>query len=534
MELRTYFEILWRRKWLVLVTLLLTVSATAVLTYLTPSAYLSATTLRVATIGGGVEGSRTDIGYTERLMNTYVRIVTGASVRNQIKEALQLPERPSITVESIPNTELMKLNAEASTPVIAQQVAAAAAEILIKQSRELYTGTGQTTEEILRRQIDQAEAELATSRSEYDKLAAAATPDTARLDTAGQTIELKERTYTTLLDQYERVRLRDALLANTVSVVEPASLPEGPSTPRRDLNLALALIAGIIGGMGLALLFDTLDTTLYTVRQIETATRLPPIGRIPATAGLATLMDTPATPATLVAQEAFRRLRVNLLASTTAATGQAIMVTSATPGEGKSTVVANLAIAMARSGRRVVVVDCDLYLPTQHKFFKLANECGLTTVLLKQATVVGALQESAFPNLAVITSGPPLPTSTAIASLRQLAPKAHVQQLEQGAELLGLVGMKCAIEELKEQFDVVLLDTPALLSVADAAVVAPLVDQVLLVVACTQTQRSDLRAVNEQLETVKLDAIRLVVNRTQDLRSYKTYAKARWNGRKMR
>lgn len=533
MELRTYFAIFWRRKWIMLLFSVVTVMGTGVVTYLATPVYLSATTLRVATVGSSTDSGRTDIGYTERLMNTYSRIVTGATVRDAIKQQLGLAARPQLTVESIPNTELMKLNAEASTPLVAQQIATAAANLLIDQSRELYNGNGQTTQEILQRQIEQAESELATSRNEYDQLAAAPTPDKSRLEAASQAIEVKERTYTTLLDQYERVRLRDALLANTVSVVEPAYLPEAPTKPRRALNLVLAVLVGVIGGMGVALLIDNLDTTLYTVRQIEAATQLPTIGKIPTMVAPLAVVDLPSGAGAQPALEAFRRLRVNLLPPIQQEHGQALLVTSAVPGEGKSTIVANLATTIARSGRRVAVMDCDLYLPTLHKVFKLSNECGLTSILLKQASVAGALQKSDLPNLFLLSSGPPLLTSHPTAGLRKIMPKTFATHLDQGTELLGLADMKEIIAELKAQFDVVLLDTPALLCVTDAAVMAPLVDQVLLVVACAQSQRGDLRAANEQLETVRRDAIRVVVNRTERLRTYAKYSniRRRTNGR---
>lgn len=530
MELRTYFEILWRRKWVVLLTILVSIVVVVITTIMTTPIYVASATLRVATVGSGVTGGRSDIGYTERLMNTYNRVVTSSTTRTQIKEQLALAARPVIAVESIPNTELMKISAEAADPAIAQQVAQTAAEILISQSRELYNGSGQTTLEILREQIQQIENELGVIRTEYDKLLAAPTPDTARLEATSQSIELKERSYSTLLDQYERVRLNDALLANTISVVEAAVLPEAPAKPRADLNLVLGFLVGLFGGIGLALLLENLDATLYTIRQIETVTKLPTVGKIPILREPLQLLDAFAGNGYQPQLEAFRRLRVNLLSANAKRASQVMLVTSAGPGEGKSTVVANLAIALAKSGRRVVVVDCDLYQPTLHKVFNLSNEYGLTSILMKQLEVSAAIQKSNRPNVYLITCGPPLPSLHSMPAAAHIMPRTLLAHLEQGAELLGSAEVICFIEQLKQEFDIVLLDTPALAAVIDAAVLAPLADRVLWVIARTHAQRDALRTAQEQLALVNVEDIGVVINYVEQPKAYTKYVK--FNGRK--
>lgn len=456
--------------------------------------------LRVATVGSGSESLRTDIGYTERLMNTYVQIVTSRSTRRDLREQLGLSQVPQISVDLIPNTELMVIRAEATDPEVASAVANAAAQFIVTQSQELYSGVGQTTEEILAKQLQQVEEELAQVRAEYERLVTETPEDVASIDAADQSIALKERTYATLLDQYETARLNEALRANAVSVVEPATPPTGPAKPRPALNITLGIVGGLIAGVGLAVLLENLDTTLYTTEQIETAAQVVTMGKIPEAKddlAIARLGN-----GHYPQLEAFRRLRTNILAFEDSTSPQVVLLTSAQRSEGKSTVSANLAVTIAQSGRKVVVVDCDMRLPTVHKLFDLPNKRGLTSVLTQEVELADALLYTTFPRVQVLTSGPLPPNPT---------------------ELLGSPQMALLLEELKEQFDYVLLDTPALLSVADAAVLAPKADKVAIVVAQSKTRREDLQMVHKQLSNVKTKSIGIVVNRAELSEGYTSY-----------
>ena len=530
MELQTYLAILWRRKWIIVATTIVSLLGVAVLTYFATPIYVASTTLRVATVGtNGPVAGRSDIEYTLRLMNTYASIVNSRSTRQELRARLNLSWAPYFSVNIVPGTELMKIDAEATDPATARNLAAAAGEIVIRQSQEQMRGSGQTTQDILGKQLAQIEQELKQARDEYDQLLANSPNDTAALTAATQSIQLKERTYSTLLDQYENARVQEALRANSVYVVDPAEEPWEASKPRVELNLMLGLIVGLILGVGFAFLFELFDSTLHTPSQIEAVTHLPTIGRIPAVNGPSALIDLNGGSSSIPPHfEAFRRLRVNLGSASDSNHAQAVLITSADTGEGKSTVAANLAIAMAKSGRRVVVLDCDLHLPTLHSLFKLPNEYGLTSVLTRQVSTEGALQRSSIPNLSVITSGPPLLDRAHLPELRQITPSSLVGRLEQGTDLLGTREMAQLIDQLKEQFDAVLLDTPALLSVTDAAVLAPLVDSVLLVVAPEYSHRDAVRAVLELLDGVKVKAIGVVINREKFKPRRYGYQKTEW------
>jgi capsular exopolysaccharide synthesis family protein len=291
----------------------------------------------------------------------------------------------------------------------------------------------------------------------------------------------------------------DVIASNTVSVVEPAIAPENPSQPRKALNIALGLLVGLVGGMGLAFLFENLDTTLYTTKQIAQAAEAPILGQIPLARKQQQIT---CFNSNSPQEEAFRRLRTNLSMLNHATPLRTLLVTSAEPGEGKSTIVVNLAAALAKAGRRIIVVDGDMRLPTFHTIFDLPNQIGLSSVLKQRVALDTAVQASNIPGLHVLTSGP-LPSNP--------------------AELLGSPHMIALIEQLTHWFDMVLLDTPSLLAVTDAAVLAPIVDSVVLVVGRDQARQEAVQAVYQQLLNVKAKSIGVVINRAEQNANYHYY-----------
>ena len=170
---------------------------------------------------------------------------------------------------------------------------------------------------------------------------------------------------------------------------------------------------------------------------------------------------------------------------------KSLLVTSAVPGEGKSTIVSNLALAMGKAGQKVILVDCDMRIPTQHKIFGLPNKLGLSSILNQQAMLIDVLQKSHNPNTWVITSGPIVPNQI---------------------ELLGSPQMKSLIELLMQKFNYVLLDAPALLPVGDAIVLSTLVDTIALVTRQTYTKEDVIREACKVLADLNTKIIGVIVN----------------------
>jgi capsular exopolysaccharide synthesis family protein len=212
-----------------------------------------------------------------------------------------------------------------------------------------------------------------------------------------------------------------------------------------------------------------------------------------ATSSLITLRD----PGSAAA-EAYRTLRTNLLFSSLDKPLHTLLITSSAPGEGKSTSLANLAVTMAEAEQSVLAVDCDLRRPSLHTLFGLPNEQGLTSAILQGEGGL-PIQETSVPGLRLLTSGP-------------LPPRP--------ADLLGSKRMGALIERLRGEADIVLFDTPPVVAVTDAAVLAPRVDGVLLVLHAGHTRRDRAREARHILEKVKANIVGVVLNGAKQERGY--------------
>jgi capsular exopolysaccharide synthesis family protein len=201
--------------------------------------------------------------------------------------------------------------------------------------------------------------------------------------------------------------------------------------------------------------------------------------------------------------EAFRTLRTNLQFSRADGKLQAIMFTSAGPGEGKSTIVANNAVAIAQSGKRVIVLDCDLRKPAQHRIFGVKNR-GLTNHLVEEMPLAELLQETKITNLRVLTSGPIPPNPS---------------------ELLGSVRMQETIETLKQESDYIILDTSPVVAVTDACVLASRVNGVVLVLDASQVRPEMAQRAKELLLRAKGQILGVILNKVEisDEHSYYYY-----------
>jgi succinoglycan biosynthesis transport protein ExoP len=257
-----------------------------------------------------------------------------------------------------------------------------------------------------------------------------------------------------------------------VSLVEPALRPLAPIRPRTKLNVALGLLLGIMLGLGLAFLREFLDRSIKTPEELEFFVSAPVVGTIPPFKAHKQPIPVSEQPRTAVA-EAFRKLRTNFAFLGVDRESVCCVVTSPSASDGKSTVAANLAIALAQAGQRVAVVDADLRKPTLHKLFDLPQRVGTTTVLLDQAGIHDALQ-----NL-----GPDMP---AVLTCGQLPPNP--------SELLGSRRMQDLLAELRAAYEVVLVDCAPLLPVTDPMVVSRFADGILLIARAGTTTRDQAQA----------------------------------------
>lgn len=189
--------------------------------------------------------------------------------------------------------------------------------------------------------------------------------------------------------------------------------------------------------------------------------------------------------------EAYRALRTNIQFSSIDEELRVIMVTSAGPGEGKSTTLINLAVAYAQSDKKVLVIDGDLRKPTMHHTLRVSNRWGLTNLLTNQLTIREVLQDTFIPNLQIITSGPIPPNPS---------------------EILASKKMISTIDELKGRFDIILIDAPPAIAVTDSQIIASRTDGVILVVNSERTKRDAVLKAKQNLDNVRARILGVILN----------------------
>jgi capsular exopolysaccharide synthesis family protein len=271
-----------------------------------------------------------------------------------------------------------------------------------------------------------------------------------------------------------------------VTIIETATQGKSPVRPNKTLNIILGIIIGLMVGVGLAFFIEYLDTSVKTIDDVERALQSPVLGVIPQNVGH--LIDEGVESQHA---EAYRVLRTNLLFSRKDDRLNSIVVVSAGAGEGKSTTVVNLATVFAQAGQRVLLVDSDLRRPTLHKVLKVSNSLGLTNYLLKQNTLEEVIQRTSVPTLDLMASGK-LPSSS--------------------MNILGSASMKDLVAELKQRYDFVFFDSPPIMGVSDAAILASEIDMVIQVIQYRRyPQPMNIRA-KQMIEKVGGTLIGIVLN----------------------
>jgi succinoglycan biosynthesis transport protein ExoP len=276
-----------------------------------------------------------------------------------------------------------------------------------------------------------------------------------------------------------------------VSVIDPATAPTTPVQPRPPLIVAIGILLGLLAGISYALVMERVRRRIETPAEINELTDKPVVGRLPRQRALQRV------PASLVwnqermtgLQESYRALRTNV--QFLAEGKRVIQVTSPDPAQGKSTVVANLGTALAQIGIDTVIVDGDLRRPTQHKVFGIDNSTGLSTLLSVRTPQID-LKPSGFPNLWVIPSGPLPPDPTELLHVR----------------------FESLVERLRELDALILIDTPPVLPVSDARLIAPHCDGVLLVVWAGSAKPVALESALERLSIVQARLLGVVLNQS--------------------
>lgn len=362
--------------------------------------------------------------------------------------------------------------------------------------------------ELKRAQIDLASIRRASepNRTEIERLKAMLNQVPNFANTIAEKQQSREfaneqiRYFTTKMQDIE---LRKNAKVETSRVIEDAVVPGSPIRPNKPQNIMFAGLLGVFLGLCLALLQELLDDRINSPEEAERVLRIPNLGHVPLVEeeGLRLIRDI-STFSPLM--ESYRSLRTNINFAAVGSTLKSVVVTSSVPAEGKSTTAANLAMAMALDGKRVIIVDADLRRPSLHKLFRLESSPGLTDVLVGTHEIEDVIRPSGVDNVSVIAAGSPPPNP---------------------AELLGSARMVDLITQLEAISDIVLFDSPPALAVADGVVLAARTNGVLLVIGYGETKKTNTRKAVELLRRANARVLGTVLNRIEGPSSGYYYGK---------
>jgi polysaccharide biosynthesis transport protein len=315
--------------------------------------------------------------------------------------------------------------------------------------------------------------------------------------------ESNRQVYEALLQRTKETGISSELKTSNIRVVDAAEMPTFPVLPRRGHDLTMAGLAGSVLALGLVFLFEYLDNRIKSPQELRAHLNLAFLGMIPKINDSGPTLLNEAVPPAF--GEAIRAVRTNVLFSSAEEGVRTVVVTSAGPGEGKSLFSSNLSVSLAQAGLRVLHIDADMRRPRVHEIFDVTQEPGLSNLLVGDCKPSEAVRKTIVQNLCVLPAGmiPPNP-----------------------AELLGSKRCVEYLATLGEHFDWVILDSPPVLAVADASVLANAASGVIFVVGADQTSRHTAKAAVEQLAAVQAHVIGAVLNRADVTRNpyyYSTY-----------
>ncbi len=322
-------------------------------------------------------------------------------------------------------------------------------------------------------------------------------------------VESNRRIYDALLQRTKEASLTERLETSNIRIVEAASIPTLPIAPRKARNILLAIVIGLVIGVTLAFFLEYLDDSIRTPQDLKLYLEIPFLGMIPKVSAKQVVSHEKKKPALAVVaatitvldaqsniSEAYRGLRTNVTLSALEQ-GMVLLITSASPSEGKSSVTANLGIAMAQSGRKTLIIDCDFRRPMMGQIFCLENpENGFTDILARSETDNGdglgnVIQATEVENLSVILCGT-TPSNP--------------------SELLGLEKTGRIIRTLGERYENILIDSPPVNAVTDPVVLSQVVQGVVFVVRAGETKRDVARYARDQLHEAKAVILGGVLN----------------------
>jgi capsular exopolysaccharide synthesis family protein len=479
-ELRRYASILVKRWWLLILVTGFAAAVGYVISLRQPNVYQSSAIVMVGQSIRATALDSRDLQTSERLALTYADIGRRRTVLQRVVDELNLSGtwqalKSRVRIVPVEGTELLEITVEAEYPEEAEATANEIAHQLILISPTATENQEQDeAQRIARDRLRNLQAKIEAGQAKLDALEGAM----ISAYSAKQVQELRaeinglESLMTSWEDDHTQllIFLEGKTSPNHLTVIEPAQANPHPVRPRVRLNVLLAGVLGFCLAVGLVFLLDSLDNTFKSADDLSKWLGLAPLGVVGRIQGENYRDRVLAFHEGLAPlSEAYRLIRSRIQFVSGDRPVKTLMVTSPAPGEGKSVTVANLGVVMAESGLKTIIVDSDLGRPVQHQIFQVSNRGGLADLLCSPELEISSyLRNTNVENLQLITCGS-LPASR--------------------PELLGSRRVEELLDRLKEMADVVIFDSPPVLTVADAAVLSKQVDGVVLVTYAGRTGR---------------------------------------------
>ncbi|MEA2511555.1 MAG: tyrosine-protein kinase [Thermomicrobiales bacterium] len=463
---------------------------------------------------------------SQSLAETYRQLITTRKVLEPLVAQLHLPYdvatlQDKVSASTVGTTRLIHVSVSDPDPAMAAAIANAVAQRFVQYTTDLAGQLSGPYRAALDQQVTTTQQQIDDTQQQIQQLqGSTAAADQQKLSSLQTTLGQLQQQYSNLIVAANQMDLAAAGAQTQVTVADDAVPPSLPYAPRTKLYVLLGAFAGLCLAVGGIALIEYLDNTVKAGEDFTDLVGAPQLSVVEAVPKLREGHDQlfVLTEPQSRASEAIRLLRTNLEFAAGARELATLAITSAGPGEGKSTITANLGVAMAQAGFSTVVVDADLRRPSQHRIFDLRNDRGLTTLLVRQdeewrwaATAVAGMP------LLVLPSGP-LPPNP--------------------ADLLSLGRFKDLLDRMSQEVDIVLVDTPPVLAVSDPLVVSTLVDGVMVVCQAGRTRLDALRRVAQAIPQDAARLVGIVVNRQQGRGSgdyyyyyYADYQSSRQTGR---
>lgn len=513
-DLRRVRGLLWQWGWLVLVATLVSGGLAYFLSIRARPIYQASTTILINQVPLARFADYNSVLTSERLAQTYAQLLTTRSIIEEVYRHLDLEGEldmlaNGLQAQLIKDTQLIEISLDDTDPKRAASFLNALVDVFIERNQAMQAERFSASKENLSRQLEDINARIRQVSEELQAQDSGDLAERARLET---TLAQYRQVYSSLLSTFEQARLAEAQSTSDIIQVEPATIPQRPIRPRPWINAALGSLIGAVLGVGIAFVKDSLDARIDGVDDVQRQLGLPVLGLI-ARKRDHTKLRTITQPFSPEA-EVYRLLRTYLHIASADKPLRMILVTSPSPSDGKSTVAANLGVALAQGGAKVALLDADLSCPKIHEVLEMPNQYGVSNLLIHPTLHIGnVLQETKIPNLFAVTAGDMLSIPPALLCT------AHLVEI---------------LEQVGKKVDVLVIDSPPVMRASDTIFLATCVDGILLVVNPRYTNLPVTKQAIERLDRARANILGVILNEVDfrnphysEYRGYPHYGGAR-------